>query len=123
MTEMPQVKPKRIRKKPLTKEQLTARKEYNRKYYRKEYAWKRAGLAVTKLDYEIMMAYQNNNCAICGSDSTYFGIAMAVDHCHTTGKIRGLLCTNCNIGLGNFKDSPELLSKAIWYLTEYKNIV
>lgn len=41
-----------------------------------------------------------------------------VDHCHTTGKVGGLLCYNCNDGLGRFKDSVETLEKAIAYLKE-----
>lgn len=69
-------------------------------------------------DYEVMLKSQENCCKICGSKETnrknteYF----AVDHCHETGKVRGLLCYNCNSGLGKFKDNPELLEKAIDYL-------
>jgi hypothetical protein len=42
----------------------------------------------------------------------------AIDHCHTTGKIRGLLCDNCNKALGLFQDSPTLLNNAIQYLNK-----
>jgi hypothetical protein len=41
---------------------------------------------------------------------------LSVDHCHNTGKIRGILCTKCNTGLGSFKDNIELLMNAIKYL-------
>lgn len=49
-------------------------------------------------------------CTICGE----FGDQ--VDHCHTTGQVRGLLCINCNTGLGKFKDDPMLLEFARLYL-------
>ena len=55
---------------------------------------------------------QNGLCAICQQPV----IRPHVDHCHTTGTIRGVLCRDCNIGLGNFKDDPELLRRAISYL-------
>lgn len=50
-------------------------------------------------------------CAICGDK------AEAVDHDHDSGKVRGVLCHPCNLGLGKFKDSTESLSKAIEYLS------
>lgn len=52
-----------------------------------------------------------NVCGICDKDGH-----LMLDHCHTTGKIRGLLCNNCNLGLGNFKDSLDLLDRAKRYL-------
>ena len=42
---------------------------------------------------------------------------LAVDHCHKTGKIRGLLCGGCNTSIGSFEDNPELLKNAIKYLS------
>lgn len=61
-------------------------------------------------------------CKICGIPITKHGedaprnkLAM-VDHCHTTGKVRGLLCLECNTGLGKFKDDIELMRTAIEYL-------
>lgn len=58
----------------------------------------------------------NATCAICKKHKSNFTRALAVDHCHTTGKIRGLLCTNCNRALGNIKDSIDNLKNAIEYL-------
>lgn len=54
-------------------------------------------------------------CDICGSPPTSRR-RNCIDHCHTTGIVRGLLCEDCNKGLGRFKDSPELLNKAVQYL-------
>ena len=57
----------------------------------------------------------NNQCGICGGKDH---IDLSVDHNHVTGKVRGLLCNNCNNGLGRFKDSESLLKKAIDYLNK-----
>lgn len=62
-------------------------------------------------DYNIMYDLQEGLCKICSSNLT-----LVVDHCHSTNVIRGLLCNNCNMGLGAFRDSGELLLKAIEYL-------
>lgn len=67
---------------------------------------------ISLVEFKEMAKIQENKCKICGEEKL-----LNVDHCHTTGKIRGLLCTNCNLGLGNFKDNPELLTKAIKYLS------
>lgn len=69
-------------------------------------------------DYQKMEREQNFLCAICeGEDDR----SLAVDHDHKTGKIRGLLCHNCNLALGNAKDSPEILMKMIKYLKIYES--
>ena len=57
---------------------------------------------------------------ICKAPETLQNKNLAVDHCHKTGKVRGLLCSKCNKGLGLFKDSKELLTTAIEYLEESK---
>ena len=57
-------------------------------------------------------------CAICGNPPT--GRKHHLDHCHGSGKLRGILCHNCNVGLGHFKDNVELLAKAIEYLKKYR---
>ena len=68
-----------------------------------------------------MLKEQNNQCAICyntiGFRLKRSGIS--VDHDHKTGKARGLLCFNCNSGLGQFKDNIKVLEKAIEYLKKY----
>jgi protein-arginine kinase activator protein McsA len=57
---------------------------------------------------------QNGLCAICQTSTK-----LVVDHDHITGKVRGLLCHNCNIGIGNMKDSPDILRAASLYLLKY----
>ncbi len=64
--------------------------------------------------YDMMLASQRGGCAICGKGPTTK--RLAVDHCHDTGEIRGLLCDRCNRGLGSFRDDPELLARASRYL-------
>ena len=72
--------------------------------------------------YDEMFEKQNGVCDICGLPETKVIrgkiVSLAVDHDHETGKIRGLLCHSCNVSLGGFKDSPELLISAIGYLTQ-----
>jgi len=72
------------------------------------------GLTVER--YKAMLVEQDNKCAICGAlfseeDSNWY-----IDHCHTTGKVRGLLCLRCNLGLGWFSDDLNSLANAIQYL-------
>lgn len=78
---------------------------------------------VTKAQFLSMLKSQNNCCKICNVSheeykSRYNGKCFSIDHCHTSGKIRGLLCEWCNKGLGHFKDDLDLLSKAINYLKD-----
>ncbi|MFZ4411456.1 MAG: endonuclease VII domain-containing protein [Bacteroidales bacterium] len=69
-------------------------------------------------DYEQMMKHQNEKCAICKVHNNDLKVALCVDHCHSTGKIRGLLCGSCNRALGLFRDSITFLSSAIDYLNK-----
>lgn len=79
---------------------------------------------ITIEEYEVMFKNQNECCKICGTsnpsprkqDQNFF-----VDHCHETGKVRGLLCNWCNRGLGYFKDDLDLLNKAMEYINEHKD--
>jgi len=64
-----------------------------------------------------MLIDQNNTCAIC--DVKHFDTKkLHVDHCHSTGKVRGLLCSNCNNGMGKLGDSIERLELVINYLKQ-----
>lgn len=75
---------------------------------------------ITTADYNIMLKAQNNCCKICNRHELEFTKKLAVDHCHYSGKIRGLLCTYCNRGLGFFKDNIDTLKAAILFLEQFK---
>ena len=81
------------------------------------------GTGWTPENYEEAYIKQDGRCAICGcklNSSRY--TRFAGDHDHKTGKLRGLLCTNCNTALGLFKDSIERLESAKKYLIEHSTI-
>lgn len=69
-------------------------------------------------DYNELLKKQGGKCALCEKPlSKLTGAGGAgIDHCHNTGKVRGLLCTGCNAGLGCFRDDKEILRKALAYL-------
>jgi hypothetical protein len=79
---------------------------------------------ITPQEYETKLANQDYKCAICGKDASdnIRGNKLDplhIDHCHTSGKLRDLLCYQCNTGLGSFKDNTEFLLKAIDYLRKH----
>lgn len=103
--------------------------EFFREQYRKRYAanktifreWNRKyalarSFGLTPEDYDRILASQNGVCAICGGNRAKRKMRLHVDHCHTSGLIRGLLCGNCNMGLGYFADSVEFLLAAVEYI-------
>lgn len=90
--------------------------------YRRRSLKLRYGLTVEQ--YDAMLLSQGNVCAICGTDNpcgegnltAKRSFAFAVDHCHISGNVRGILCNSCNRGLGFLKDSSDILRKAANYL-------
>jgi hypothetical protein len=60
-------------------------------------------------------------CAICGAKQGTTARRLPVDHCHKTGKVRGVLCMFCNTAIGKFKDDPELCEKAASYLRSHRS--
>jgi len=72
--------------------------------------------SITEEVYEAILKKQEGRCAICHCHQHYQ--RLAVDHDHKTGMVRGLLCTNCNRGLGRFFDSALRLSNAAAYITK-----
>lgn len=94
-------------------EKITASPERTRKRRKKNGLKLKFGINFDQ--YEAMLHEQDYVCIICKKKDNC-GRDLAVDHNHITGKIRGLLCTDCNTGLGLFDDNVELLEKAINYL-------
>ncbi len=67
-------------------------------------------------EYSELLIKQNNNCAICQTPQSKLKTKLCIDHCHETGKVRGLLCHTCNRALGLLKDNTNILKEAIKYL-------
>lgn len=89
---------------------------YRRNYYLQRY------FGISLEEYEQLYEAQNRRCALCdseGDDARRTGnvATLFVDHCHTSGKVRGLLCQRCNTALGMFRDNVSVLEKAIAYLS------
>lgn len=96
------------------KKQKQAHNDLYHKKTRHEIIFKKYGLR--KEEYERLSVSQNDCCAICYKQMKWY---LHVDHNHQTNKIRGLLCQNCNVGIGYFKENPELLRSAIAYLLKH----
>lgn len=87
-------------------------------YYRSRYK-------ISYADYVAILEKQKNVCAICGKTETQIYAKtgkvkrLTVDHCHNTGKVRGLLCMMCNTAIGKLNDDVSLVEKALNYLKEH----
>lgn len=104
-------------------EEFKASKKRSRAKHAKKMALrKRVGrlkkeYGLTPEQHDALLEKQHGLCVICERAPVgHRWSKLHVDHCHTTGKIRGLLCANCNLGIGNFQDSPDLMRAAIRYL-------
>ena len=85
-----------------------------------------ARYGITLADYMLLSLLQDGKCAICGAKDgdgveNNGSKSLSVDHDHKDGTVRGLLCNNCNRGVGSLMDSPELLRKAADYLEGTKD--
>ena len=105
-------------------------KQQQRKYYKQNYQERKErnrdfrlrrmfGLEVGQ--YKILLEKQNFCCLICGRSQEELGKKLAVDHCHTTSKIRGLLCLHCNTALGQVQENIEVLQKMIQYIKDHND--
>jgi len=92
------------------------RKHYaeNKDLYREKELKKNYNLSLA--EYEDMYEEQEGCCAICGTFVCSSGKLLSVDHDHTTGQVRGLLCLNCNTAIGKFNDNQDLLYRAADYI-------
>lgn len=110
--------------------------KYNKQYYHtvtvnrppetKKHKNLQRDYGITFDDYKAMYDAQDGRCKICREPLDLFCTHNAphktcVDHNHTTGKIRGILCSPCNSGIGFFKEDIDIISNAIAYLKEYNN--
>jgi hypothetical protein len=93
-------------------------KECARPMQRANHLKREYGLTVEQFD--TMSKAQDHTCLICDNVNTgeRSGLPLFVDHDHTTGQVRGLLCHNCNVAIGSMRDDPELLHKAAEYLEQ-----
>jgi hypothetical protein len=91
--------------------------DISKKCRRKNHLKTKFGLTLD--DVANMRKQQNNKCAIC---FVSFDETPCIDHNHTTGQVRGLICASCNLGLGKFKDNSMLLLQAAQYLRKYETI-
>lgn len=71
---------------------------------------------ITVEEYDHLLTEQQHRCAGCGKHQDELSKRLAVDHCHNSGRVRGLLCVNCNTALGKAFDNPVILQNLIAYL-------
>jgi len=83
---------------------------------------KATGLSLDEIQefYNTQFAKQNGCCAICGRHETELNTRLDIDHDHKTNEFRGLLCSGCNLGIGNLRDDAEVCLKAYMYLRKAK---
>ena len=114
----------RLRHPERNKEAQATWRSNNREYHisrQRQYQLKN-NYNITEEDYNKLLIKQNYSCAICGTKTpTGKWKVFAVDHNHTTGKVRGLLCNECNRGIGLLKDSLTIISSAYSYLEKHEN--
>lgn len=100
---------------------LAANKVWMREHkeYRKDYAWKlllKNKYGITPEGYNALFEKQRGKCAICGAHQSEFVKRLYVDHNHNTGRVRALLCVNCNMLIGHAREKLSILMGAIEYL-------
>ena len=104
--------------KTCTKKRVTSR--YDPEVYRKQHL--RRTYDISSEEYDEMLEMQSGRCAVCKTDKAGGKHnVFCVDHDHVTGKVRELLCKDCNIVLGIIKDSPEHLGRLMAYIIKHKD--
>lgn len=113
-----------------TEQKLVERKEYDKQYNiknREEIRYKniKRNYGLSKEEFCFLEQEQNGKCAICDKEETYIDFRtnkiknLAIDHCHDTGQVRGLLCKKCNTAIGLLGDSSLIVKKALQYLEKW----
>lgn len=87
----------------------------------RKWIWTKHKYDLSEMEYVSLLAAQDYECALCGRDIMTTD-SHVIDHDHTTGVVRGILCRQCNIGLGAFGDDVDTMNKAIEYVTTYRSI-
>jgi hypothetical protein len=87
---------------------------------RKEGSWKRYGIEFSVDEYDAMLLSQGGVCAVCLTNPS--GRRLAVDHCHGSGRVRGLLCDYCNRRLLIARNTVEVLKRAVAYLSDVDQV-
>lgn len=110
---------------------IEARKEQTKKYRLEHPGYERncylkRNFNITTKEYDELFIQQNGVCLICFKNETSHHQngkvkRLAVDHCHETGKVRGLLCNRCNTAIGLLQNNPVLAQKASDYLIKHQN--
>lgn len=110
--------------------------EHHAKYKNTKKRWNQANSDRTRLyafrgvlkkhgmsmeDYESILTIQSGVCAICLHECKV-RTRLAIDHSHTTGKVRGLLCNGCNVAIGHLKEDPEIFDRALKYLAKHLEV-
>ena len=105
-----QLKPHKTREREYRQKEKYKLRRKNKDYQNK--------YGITLEEYDQILLSQNGCCKICKVHHTNVHFGLVVDHNHLNGQVRGLLCGQCNTGLGNLKDSIEILETSIQYLRE-----
>lgn len=85
-------------------------------YYEKKYG-------ISQADYDAMFVAQKGRCAICKKHQRDLKTRLAVDHCHTTNKVRKLLCSNCNSALGLVNEDIHIMKNMVKYIQQIKGVI
>jgi hypothetical protein len=102
---------------PELRDRLRAANRARSKANARKYTAARYGMSLE--EWNAMFAAQGNACAICQRTAPG-GQGWNTDHCHTSGRVRGILCCACNRGIGNLQDSAEILERAAAYLRRHR---
>lgn len=79
----------------------------------------RRNYGISLEEYHALLKMQGDRCAICRVEMSDYPRLFSVDHCHLTKRVRGLLCLQCNVGIGNLRESPSVILNALDYLLSH----